>query len=166
VWRQVVAADRPSIVLEDDVRPLEGFRTLLNELLSLHGDEDPPADIVILGANTYDDERDRASLPVGRPLHLVGFDAENFLGGTYAYLVTPHGARRLLELVERDGLQQAVDWFLRSHAQELGVARCRPDLVEADIAWPGEFGDSDIQHDPATIAAPTTRSRAGPRPPG
>jgi GR25 family glycosyltransferase involved in LPS biosynthesis/glycosyltransferase involved in cell wall biosynthesis len=147
LWRQVAAGGRPMLVLEDDVVPVEGFTGLLVEVCAMMDEADPAPDVVVLGAQVIDAGRDRASLPVGRPVHLVALDPANHLGGTYAYLLTVGGARRLLELVERDGIQQGIDWFLRGHADEVRIARCRPDLVTTVLAWPGRSGDSDIQHD-------------------
>lgn len=164
VWRQIVASGRPSIVFEDDVVVVEGFTGLLVELLAQHGDQDPAADLVLLGLVPYDEARDRATLPVGRPVQLVSFDPENYLGGSFGYLLTPEGAATLLRLVERDGIAQAIDWFVGSHADELRIARCRPDLVLAELAWPGRSGDSDIQHDLVTLARASDGGDATGRP--
>jgi len=72
---------------------------------------------------------------------------EDFLGGTFSYLVTKAGARKLLDIAERDGIQTAIDWFPMRHGSELRALECTPDLAISPLAWPGRSGDSDIQHD-------------------
>ncbi len=147
LWRTVAQSGRPTLVFEDDARPVDGFSDLLEALI----DEVPPdgggPGVILLGAHVYDEEADRRSLPADGLLRVVDLEPANYLGGTHGYLLTPAGARTLLDLVDRDGVQQGIDWFLRSHAEEVHVARTRPDLVESDLAWPGRSGDSDIQHD-------------------
>ena len=72
---------------------------------------------------------------------------EDFLGGTFSYLVTKPGARKLLRIAERDGIQTAIDWFPMRHESELRALEYIPDLAAAPLALPGQTGDSDIQHD-------------------
>lgn len=72
---------------------------------------------------------------------------EDFLGGTFAYLVTKAGAHKLLEIAERDGVQNGIDWFPMRHSSELRVLETLPAVASATLAWPRRSGDSDIQHD-------------------
>jgi hypothetical protein len=89
---------------------------------------------------------------------------KDFLGGTFAYLVTKAGARNLLKIAERDGIQNGIDWFPMRHGAELRAIETLPAVASATIAWPGRSGDSDIQHDftPVAIELPPSRNSQKP----
>jgi hypothetical protein len=76
---------------------------------------------------------------------------EHFLGGTFAYVLTRVGARKLLEIVDRDGIQTGIDWLPLRHNAEMVALEISPALVSAQLAWPGQSGDSDIQHEFASL---------------
>ncbi len=61
-------------------------------------------------------------------------------GGTHGYCVSPRGAKKLLELVEKYGIAQPVDWFLIEMFPEMVALKCDPHFVEPDARW-----GSDIQ---------------------
>ena len=76
----------------------------------------------------------------------------NYLGGLYAYLVSPRGARQLLAMAERDGIQNGIDWFVMKKSSELKVFQCAPHIAFSSLAIPGSTTDSDIQHDMVRLA--------------
>jgi hypothetical protein len=90
---------------------------------------------------------------------------EDFLGGTFAYLVTKTGAQKLREIAERDGIQTGIDWFPMRHGSELRVLETLPAVASATLAWPGRSGDSDIQHDFEPVATELPASSNSDRPP-
>jgi len=147
IWRKVVESGRPTVVFEDDARPVAGVADRLEALLAEVSSLDPAPGVVLLGIQVYDEEAERRSLPVDRAFQVVGLDPDQYLGGTHGYLITPFGAGTLLALVERQGVQHGIDWFIRDHADRVHAARIRPHLVVAELAMPGRSGDSDIQHD-------------------
>ena len=147
LWRQVAAGDRPAVVFEDDAEPVVGLGGLLVELFARLGEVEPVPGVVLVGAHRYEPDPAATVSPPGRAVDVVALDVDNYLGGTFGYVVTPTGARALLALADRHGVQQGIDWFLRTHAAAVGVARMLPDLVTSELAWPGRSGDSDIQHD-------------------
>ncbi|CAN5631117.1 hypothetical protein BH10ACT1_BH10ACT1_34420 [soil metagenome] len=160
LWEEAAAADRPFVVFEDDAVPLPGFTErisgVLAELASLDDDGSAP-DLILLGRSR------RGSATLQDELRTLAggldpIDWDDYLGGTFGYVVTPSGARCLLSLVERDGVAQAIDAFLAAHAGALDVRRSRPDVVTSTQAWPLAHGDSDVQHD----LAPLAPHRSGP----
>jgi hypothetical protein len=78
----------------------------------------------------------------------------HFLGGAHGYLISPHGARTLLERAARDGIQNGIDWFMMRKAEHMKVLQAVPALVTADLAWPGGPADTDIQSDLVPVAPP------------
>jgi glycosyltransferase involved in cell wall biosynthesis/GR25 family glycosyltransferase involved in LPS biosynthesis len=146
VWREVAAAGRPRLVLEDDVLPAPDFG---GQLVELAGQllERGSFDLVLLGQYSWDEEIEASRRSPWLPARPEPFDADNYLGGCFGYVLSPMGAERLVGLVERDGIQQGIDWFVSGHRQELDLLVARPHLVRAELAVPGSPADSDIQHD-------------------
>jgi acetyltransferase-like isoleucine patch superfamily enzyme/GR25 family glycosyltransferase involved in LPS biosynthesis/tetratricopeptide (TPR) repeat protein len=149
VWRSVAERDEDALelVLEDDVRPCMRFDLrlagVLDELRAGH----PGFDVAFLGCSRARPETDPAGGRLLRPMSW-----ENYIGGAFGYLLSGRGARRLLELVQRDGVQNGIDRFISLKRDELEALECRPALVEAPVAFPGNGIDSDIQHDFEPVA--------------
>jgi glycosyltransferase involved in cell wall biosynthesis/GR25 family glycosyltransferase involved in LPS biosynthesis len=145
VWREVAASDAPFLILEDDVELEPSFEGRLIELAG-RLDRRGPFDIVMLGLTDWP----------GLPPHARGLnlpsrpdpvDWSRVMGGTFAYLLSPRGATRLVALVERDGIQQGIDWFVAAHCEELDITEASPNLVTAELVIPGSDADSDVEHD-------------------
>ena len=67
-------------------------------------------------------------------------------GGTHAYCISPSGARKLLDLVEKHGMSQPVDWFMIEMFSFLRCFKTLPHLVEPNFS-----GDTDIQRDTTQV---------------
>jgi GR25 family glycosyltransferase involved in LPS biosynthesis len=150
LWQQIAeGSDDLMLIVEDDTTFVPHLR---NELVDALGQlpEATDFDLAFLGSLHWDTAPDRTGLaPRDRWRPKVWAD---FLGGTFAYLVTKTGARTLLDLVERDGIQNGIDWFPMRHGSELRVLETLPAVASATMAWPGRTGDSDIQHDFESLA--------------
>ena len=151
VWRSHAAADGDDgalcLVLEDDVELGERFDRRLAEVCETLRAEHPEFDLALL-LDYYADSQEAEAGEEGatRP-RLVPARWERFLGGTSAYVISRKGARCLLRLVERDGVQNGIDTFLALKGQELEALECRPPIATAPVALAGNAVDSDIQHD-------------------
>ena len=149
LWREVADGDgRPMLVFEDDITLVDDFTGQLADVLGALQDRDD-VDMVFLGyqrwLNAPEAEPDDAAP------HLQPMCWEHFLGGTYAYVLTRVGARKLLDIVDRDGIQTGIDWLPLRHKAEVVALEVSPVLVSSPLAWPGESGDSDIQHEFASL---------------
>lgn len=149
LWRDVAEGDgRPMLIFEDDITLVDDFTAQLADVLGALQDRDD-VDLVFLGyqrwlnapAISTDDTAPR----------LQPMQWEHFLGGTFAYVLTQVGARKLLEIVDRDGIQTGIDWLPLRHSAEMVALEVTPALVSAPLAWPGHSGDSDIQHEFASL---------------
>ena len=145
VWREAAASDVPFLILEDDVELGPAFDGRLVELAG-RLDQRGPFDIVMLGLTDWPGlgPRTRGLELPSRPDPV---DWSRVMGGTFAYLLSPRGAARLVALVERDGIQQGIDWFVAAHREELDITAASPHLVTTELVTPGSGGDSDIEHD-------------------
>jgi GR25 family glycosyltransferase involved in LPS biosynthesis/tetratricopeptide (TPR) repeat protein len=148
LWR--AAAERADgelfLIFEDDARPGERFDRELAAVCAELRDEHPSFDVALLGyfPNRPVEEEPESGAGPGR---LRPMRWERHLGGSWAYVVSPAGARRLLELVELDGVQNGIDTFKMLHGDELESWECDPPLVTAPLALAGSGVDSDIQDD-------------------
>jgi GR25 family glycosyltransferase involved in LPS biosynthesis/glycosyltransferase involved in cell wall biosynthesis/GT2 family glycosyltransferase len=156
IWRALAARAEHelALVFEDDAQPAGGFdrklATVVRELRDRHSE----FDIALLGyfPTGIEPEPRGADATELRPMRW-----ERYIGGTFAYLLSGRGARKLVELVERDGVQNAIDWFLMYKQAELRVLECNPPLVASPLALASNDIDSDIQHDFVPVAS----TRAG-----
>jgi GR25 family glycosyltransferase involved in LPS biosynthesis/glycosyltransferase involved in cell wall biosynthesis len=159
IWRDLARQQRGAcLVFEDDAKPCHDFEGQLvavcGELAELHAD----FDIVLLGWHYWNPPEPSTAMVAQEAVKLKDMEWGNYMGGTFAYLLSVQGAARLLALVERDGIQNGIDWFIMKKAPELKVLHASPQLVLSPLAIPGSAVDSDIQHDGVGVAT-VTRAR-------
>ncbi len=146
-WRSLAAdEDGVRLILEDDVELVDGFERRFAAVCERLSADHPGFDLALLGHLTSD-AGGRGGARVLRPM-----SGENYIGGLYAYVLSSRGARRLLEIAERDGVQNGIDTFVVLKAGELEILECVPPLASASMALPGNSVDSDIQRDFEAIA--------------
>lgn len=144
VWREVAAGTRPRLVLEDDTRFIDAVTGRLAEFAGRLGEEWHDFDLAFLGYTRWGSSGDGRPLPTHRAPRLARMDWATYMGGCFAYIVSPRGAQRLVSLAEQEGIRRGIDWFIMVNAQHLNVVRCEPDLAASPLAaHPGI--DSDIQ---------------------
>ncbi len=157
IWREVaVQSNGACLIFEDDAKPHPDFCgqlvELCGELVETHSDYD----LVLLGYQFWDEPSVELAARSSLSTRLRPMEWANYLGGLYAYLVSANGARRLLDLVDRDGVQNAIDWFVMKQGRELKVFQCAPHIAFSPLAVPGSTTDSDIQHD--MVPVPTGKT--------
>lgn len=113
-WERVTASGRPALILEDDAWLLAGVPPSTAAL-------NLPAGFDLVFANermspeaAVYPQADMATVPVGTSVRTKtrGWSS----AGTDGYFVSPKGAKKLLSLVQRDGMAGDVDWRLLSYA--------------------------------------------------
>lgn len=144
VWQRVATAAEAHLVFEDDTRLVERFPDRLAGAL---GSARPDFDLLILGQTSFDFDPDWAAGEQTSGDGVREMDWSRYVGATFAYVIAPAGARRLLGLVRRDGVQNGIDTFLMLKREELTVLECDPALAAAEVVDAGNDVDSDIQRD-------------------
>ncbi|MDX6581026.1 MAG: hypothetical protein QOI10_210 [Solirubrobacterales bacterium] len=153
VWRELAESGASArLVLEDDARLCTGFDARLAELGRDLEREHPDFDAVLLGLYRHGEIAPSTPADDRRPLELRPLRADGFLGGSFAYLLSAKGARRLLELADRDGIRNGIDVFVVRHHEELALFECDPQFAGAPLAGPAGAADSDIQYDVDPVA--------------
>ena len=152
LWRAAAETNRACVVFEDDARPMAGFDVSWPQVCADLQRHQPDYDVLFLGYHGA--HRDGRGSPGDWPIceTLSTLCYADFRGGTFAYLLSPTGARKLLALVERDGLIWPVDNFVMENADHLTILRCNPEIVCSRVAEFGAGDDTDIQYDFTTLA--------------
>jgi GR25 family glycosyltransferase involved in LPS biosynthesis len=153
IWREVARGRRACLVFEDDARLAEAFPGRCVELCGGLADAHPAFHIALLGYQLWDRRFDRVFHAGHLPPRPFPMEWEKYLGGTFAYVVSAEGARRLVALADRDGIQIAIDWFLMAKRGELEALQAFPQIVSSPVVAPGTGADSDIQYDFAPVAS-------------
>lgn len=147
-WETANGDGRTSLIFEDDACFETGFKTRLVEVcgwLQQHANE---ADVIFLGQTSWADVQPST---VGRQ-RVERVEVQPRTGGTFAYIITRRGARRLLDVAKETGISAAIDTFTVNLANQLGVWNAVPRLVTSPVALRGGVViDSDIQYDLSTL---------------
>jgi GR25 family glycosyltransferase involved in LPS biosynthesis len=132
-WVDAAQAEGPSLVFEDDVTLAPNFAEMVSWVVAEAQDRFPLWDLVMLGfhsmsAASFEGGPGQAPhlppLDWGDPPDRAADVERRYIGGAFSYLVSPPGARRLLELVEAHGFRDVVDlqWIdWQDHLQVLEV---------------------------------------------
>jgi len=149
LWWEVANGDgTPMLILEDDVEFGGRFASRLVEVCGYLADARSSIDAVLLGLARFAD----ANPPAASALQLRPLDPRGVMGGSFAYLLTQRGARRLWEIMQRDGIATAIDTFLITRGAELDVREAVPPLAMSPVARRnGPMIDSDIQYSRDTL---------------
>ena len=149
LWWEVANGDgRPMLILEDDATFVADFNSRLVEVCADLAEPQSPIDVVMLGLLYWSG----ATVPTAPCQQVQPVNLDGVMGGTFGYVITQRGARRLWEIVQRDGIPTGIDTFLLAQRGAVGVGQAVPALVDAPVARPGgAVVDSDIQYDVARL---------------
>ena len=104
IWREVAAGPGcPCLVLEDDARFVPGFPGLLVEVCGQLRDREPGFDVAFLGYHSWRGPDAHAPGAWHAGVEVAEMDWSDYLGGSFGYVVSPDGARRLLSCAAAGG---------------------------------------------------------------
>lgn len=151
LWRELVddVTHDQYIIFEDDITLCNNFVQRLNETIS------QSYDFLFLGYFIYPHiPRQPYDLVENdsRSSTIINMEDRNYLGGTWAYIITKKAAQILLEIIDRNGMQEAVDRFLQTQFPILRQKGCIvgqvvPQIVKSEYVTAYNAVDSDIQRD-------------------
>ena len=148
LWIELINSEHDHyIIFEDDVQFASDFTSRLGELLG-HMIDRPQTDVIFLGLHYFDDAfSPNSSLQTLRPVVL-----NNLLGGTFAYIISKSGAKKLFDFAQTDGIAFGIDTFILKNAHRLQLAEVVPNMVTSPVArHGGAVIDSDIQYEDPSI---------------
>jgi glycosyltransferase involved in cell wall biosynthesis/GR25 family glycosyltransferase involved in LPS biosynthesis len=144
IWKEASLTDKVSIIFEDDVILDDHFVEKWNDIYS-NIKHDLRWDILYFGFN--DDEYGESYGDVFVHPGVMKFSSNMRLhgAGAYGYVLRQKGAQKLVELVDKLGIQQPIDHFIIDHFDTLCVYKTVPHLVKAKIYGINNT-DTDIQN--------------------
>jgi glycosyl transferase family 25 len=70
----------------------------------------------------------------------------NYIGGTHNYIITTKGAKKMLEIISTNGIQNAIDVFMKKQCNHMKIYEVTTFLSEAEwVQTTTSKVDSDIQ---------------------
>jgi len=145
MWKSTLESDKNTIILEDDAVLDNQFVEKCNKIYD-DIKHDPRWDILYLGF--FDDDYGLTHYN-DKFVHDGVMRFSNVMrehgGGTFAYVLRPKGADKLIKLVNQIGVQQPIDHFMIDHFDTLCVYKTVPNLAKSDFFFYTKK-DTDIQN--------------------
>lgn len=156
LWRQTADGSAAAcLIFEDDAEVDSGFLDELRATILAVNSIDVHWDIVLLGYEPWPDAP-REDPVAAADVRVRPMRWDRYLGGLYCYLLSRSGARRLVDLVERDGIRHGIDWFIMKQQAELSAFEVLVPLADSPLVSHGSDVDSDIQYDWEQVPPPAT----------
>ena len=134
-------------VFEDDILTVENFKDKLNISKKYIEDNLNTIDILFLG---YHVPKGKEELKLNDKKNILSFDVltkEIYVGGTFGYIITRNGAKKILDYIKTTGIKHGIDYVMKI-ADNLNNYQVKSHLVLSDwVSDPSENIDSDIQKD-------------------
>jgi len=149
IWRRLINDPKNNyyIVLEDDAELVDNFDSKLNLMLQYIKQHSCP-DVVMLGHFFMNGKPERSN---EHPSGFELFDFNNFRGGTYGYIVSKAAAWKYTQIVNTDGVQNGIDWFMKLNHQKVNIFITVPHLIHSEY-FNYNGVDTDIQNDYTPIS--------------
>lgn len=158
LWKEASELTKPLVVFEDDIVKSVNFVerfVMVMEYLQNHEKEWDLCFLGYLDDRPIYDDKEVADIGEVKIYEFNSLPARKYGGGTHGYVINQKGARKLLNLVDKYGISQPVDWFMiemfgacegsntcdSKTDEPLRALKCFPHLVEQ---LPN---DTDIQRD-------------------
>ena len=157
VWRSV---RQVTLVFEDDVELVDAFVANLDATLGQAAQIDPAWDLIVLGWHPWAALRGEPPRHAAAPA-LGAMNWTEYMGGSFAYLISPCGAAKLWGRAQARGVQNGIDRFVMLQADILRAYRPALPIAFSQCARAGHDIDSDIQYDWTSLTQAKVRG-AGP----
>jgi GR25 family glycosyltransferase involved in LPS biosynthesis/predicted O-methyltransferase YrrM len=152
---ELVKSDKEMFcILEDDVT----FNTAFNDQIKHIFSNFPKNwDLIYLGHHIYPRYKTNTYTAHGLPA-LEKWDKQKSIqqsiGGTFGYMISKKGARKLLEFINTTGMTNGIDTVQQKAIDVIDTYYCLPHLVFSDCVLPGQLVDSDIQYNQTSLKMP------------
>lgn len=145
LWQQLIGDKDHEyyVVFEDDITLCEKFKEKLDQVREKVTQD---MDVIFIGHHTWDDAQ-KLVIPAEGDNSIVTLNMENYVGGTFGYIVTKAGAKHYLEYIEKHGIKHGID-YLAKIIPNFRCTNVQPHLVFSEwVRTSNSSVDSDIQKD-------------------
>jgi GR25 family glycosyltransferase involved in LPS biosynthesis len=136
IWIELLSLTYPLLVLEDDVALSDNFTRVVSDILTRND-----WDIVMIGYHP----RVNGVEEMTRVTSAISAYSIS-LGGTHGYIITPEGAKKMLDYIQLYGMINAIDTMMQNASDYLRLWYSEI-VVHAECIDHNDNVDSDIQRD-------------------
>jgi GR25 family glycosyltransferase involved in LPS biosynthesis len=133
------------VIFEDDIELCENFPEYFNNCSDIMKNFLEKIDILFLGYHDsikFDKNSDKNIM-----IELNPFNRNDYIGGTFGYIITKKGAKKMIKYIENNGIKHGIDYLIKIN-KELSIFELNPHIIYSN--WVKDFNsniDSDIQKD-------------------
>ena len=138
IWIKLLKDDASDfyVIFEDDFIISDKFTEYFNK------SKNYLTDILFLGYHSRTDNKNREP-----EFNIKNFVNNNYVGGTFGYIITKRGAVKMIEFILKNGIKHGIDYLFKINS-ELNISILDPPIVFSDwVMYANDAVDSDIQKD-------------------
>uniref|UniRef100_A0A6C0E7H2 Uncharacterized protein n=1 Tax=viral metagenome TaxID=1070528 RepID=A0A6C0E7H2_9ZZZZ len=148
LWKRLVNDSQHEyyVIMEDDFVLCSNFKKHLETLKT--NNEFELREVLFLGYHMFEKNRnyDIYNL-VSESVDVKDLNKDLYIGGTFAYSINKVGAKKLLEYIDKNGINHGIDYLNKILDNNiLHSYECQPQIVFSDWNENGKKIDSDIQN--------------------
>jgi FkbM family methyltransferase len=148
LWKRLVNDSQHEyyVIMEDDFVLCSNFKKQLETLKS--NNEFDTREVLFLGYHMFENTRDyNLYNMVSESVDVVDLNKDIYIGGYFAYSINKNGARKILEYIDKNGINHGIDYLNKILDNNiLHSYECQPQIVFSDWNENGKKIDSDIQN--------------------
>ena len=136
------------IVLEDDFTALPNFHNKMKKIITNFEQNINKIDVLFLGYSMFQKRRDELYNIYNRNqdnITITQLEHDNYIGGTFGYIVSKEGANKFLDNISRKGIKQGIDIVMKK-SEGVRHYECQPHIVFSDWNEENKQIDTDIQN--------------------
>lgn len=145
LWKELVSGSCSTyIILEDDAELCDNFDTKITKIFyDLRNDNDWDLLYLGIGENCYNESF--GDYLICDNIMKLAKRLRKYGSGTFGYCISKKGATKLLEYIDKNGIQQPIDHFMLDRFDELNIYGVFPHIVSSKI-YSSSSDDTDIQN--------------------
>ena len=127
------------VIFEDDITLADNFINYFKEINHLVSSKINKIDLLLLGYHRYE------KINYQEIIEVIDFNKNNFIGGTFGYIITKMGAKNIIKYIENNGIKHGIDYLFKI-INNLNIYELNPPIVYSN--WLKNLNDnvdSDIQ---------------------
>jgi len=135
------------IIFEDDIILSDYFTNNFEKTKIYTENNIQNIDLLFLGYHTYESNNLDINSYINDSFNIYCLNNNIFLGGTFSYIITKNGAKKMLDYIEKNGIKHGIDYLFKIN-DSLKSYEVYPNIVFSK--WVSNINDnvdSDIQKD-------------------
>jgi GR25 family glycosyltransferase involved in LPS biosynthesis len=132
------------IVFEDDFTLTHNFLENFNKCKDFIEINKNVVDLLFLGYHSYENINSNISYS---NIEFNDFNRNLYVGGTFGYIITKNGVRKMIEYINLNGIKHGIDYLLKINTN-LNIKIVNPSIIQSE--WVRNYEDnvdSDIQRE-------------------